>query len=197
MEKQGLFSKENVGNGVFIFTQDGNFISPKFWGLYEQTESPVGIAILEDRKLLIALEGSKNSLVLLDYGKELPGTKFDSWNEARKDVEGIQKTKDLASIGSPAAQFCLNYERGMIGKEQWYIPTADDFQLMFDHKKELDIALAISGGNAIETDDWHWISTRRYDKSNWIFNWSDGSRNYDSQINYYRVRPVSAFLSTL
>lgn len=197
MEKQGLFTNETVGKGVFIFTQNGNFISSKFWGLYEQSENPVGVAILADRKLLVALEGSKESMVLLDYNKELPGIKYESWDEARTDYNGMQNTKDLAALGSPAAQFCLDYSYGQIGKGEWYMETADEAQLKFDHKKELDIALAIAGGNAIETDDWHWTSTRRHEKSNWVFNWDHGSRDYYYQDLNIRVRPVSAFLSTL
>jgi len=197
MEKQGLFTKENVGKGVFIFTQNGNFISSKFWGLYEQSEKPVGVAILADRKLLVALEGSEKSLVLLNLKKELPGEKLESWDKARTESDGMQKTKDLDALGSPAAQFCLDYECGQIGKGQWYLETAADAQLKFDHKKELDIALAIAGGNAIETDDWHWTSTRRYENSNWVFDWYIEGRINIYQSYVYRVRPVSAFLSTL
>lgn len=197
MEKQGLFTKETVGKGVFIYTRNGNFIFSKFWGLHEQSETPVGVAILADRNLLVALEGSKESLILLDWEKELTGTKYESWDEARTDDNGMKATLDLASLGSPAAQFCLDYACGQIGKVQWYMETVDDAQLKFDHKKELDIALAIAGGNAIETDDWHWTCTRRYDKSNWVLHWSDGDRYDCDQFINLRVRPVSAFLSTI
>lgn len=193
MEKQGLFTKKTVGKGVFIFTRNGNFILSKFWGLYEQNETPVGVVILADRNLLVALEGSKKSLILLDWEKELTGKKYESWDEARTDANGMKATLDLASLGSPAAQFCLDYACGQIGKGQWYLETADDAQLKFDHKKELDIALSIAGGNAIEADDWHWTCTRRYDKSNWVLYWGNGLRNYYDQNYIDRVRPVSAF----
>lgn len=193
MEKQGLFTKQTVGKGVFIFTRNGNFILSKFWGLYEQSETPVGVVILADRNLFVALEGSTGGLILLDHKKELTGKKHESWDKARSDTNGMKATLDLASLGSPAAQFCLDYACGQIEKGQWYLETTDDAQLKFDHKKELDIALSIAGGNAIETDDWHWTCTRRYDKSNWVLYWSNGYRASGSQSSSFRVRPVSAF----
>lgn len=30
--KKGIYTKENVGNGAFIFTVNKNFVEPKFWG---------------------------------------------------------------------------------------------------------------------------------------------------------------------
>lgn len=35
---KGIYTKENVGNGVFIFTVNKNFVKPKFWGLHEENE---------------------------------------------------------------------------------------------------------------------------------------------------------------
>ena len=35
---KGIYTKENVGNGVFIFTANKNFVEPKFWGLHEENE---------------------------------------------------------------------------------------------------------------------------------------------------------------
>jgi hypothetical protein len=35
---KGIYTKENVGNGVFIFTANKNFIDLKFWGLIRSVE---------------------------------------------------------------------------------------------------------------------------------------------------------------
>lgn len=35
--KKGIYTKENVGNGAFIFTANKSFVEPKFWGLHEKT----------------------------------------------------------------------------------------------------------------------------------------------------------------
>jgi len=194
MKNQGIYTKENVSEGVYIFTENGNYVSPKFWGVHELDEKPVGAAIIGERKLLVALTGSENSLELLDWNKDLKSEKFESLEDALKFDEGDKVTTDLVEMESDAATFCNDYECGQIAKGNWYIPTLKDMQFMYDNKKDLDIALAIAGGNAIETDDWHWTATRRYDKSHWIFDWNDGYRGYGNQDDSFRVRPVSASL---
>jgi hypothetical protein len=196
MNNQGIYTKAGLKKSVYIYTESENFILPKFWGLHEKEEKPVGVAIIADKNLLVALEGSDNSLELLDWSKDLKSTKCEDIEAALKDQNGEATTAELAELGSPAAQFCANYQAGQLGAGKWYMPTANDFQLMYDHKKELDIALAICGGNAIETDNWHWTSTRRYDKSNWIYCWYDGYRYCNFQNYCGRVRPVSAFLNS-
>ena len=35
---KGIYTKENVGNGVFIFTANKSFVEPKFGGLHEENE---------------------------------------------------------------------------------------------------------------------------------------------------------------
>lgn len=190
MNNQGLFTKESAPKSVYIYTESGSLVLPKFWGLYEETEKPVAAAIIADRNLLVALEGSEKSLMLLDWEKELQSPKFETIEDSLKDDKGEETTAQLAEMGSPAALFCANYQ---IGIGRWYMPTMADFQLMYDNKKELDIALAIAGGNAVETDDWHWTSTRRYDKSHCILYWSNGDRDNINQYYCIRVRPVSAF----
>jgi len=197
MKNQGIYNSQDAGNGVFIFTESGNYVTPKFWGIHEDSENPVGVAIIRERKLLVALNGSDGSLELLDYNKELTGKKLESLDDALLDEKGIESTSELASMGSEVATFCKEYESGQISKGNWYLPTVRDMQLMYDNKKELDIALAICGGEAIETDDWHWTSTRRSDRTHWIFYWNDGDRSDFNQYGIYRVRPVSAFLSSL
>ena len=196
MNNQGIYNKENVAKGVYIYTENSNFIQPKFWGLYEENEKPAGSVIFADRNLLVALNGSESDIRLLDWGIDLKSTEYENIDSALTDQNGEETTAQLAETGSPAALFCMDYKCGHVDK--WYLPTLSDMQLMYDHQKELDIALAIAGGNAIETDDWHWTSTRRYDKSHWLFNWLNGIEDIFNQNGSCRVRPVSAsFLLSL
>ena len=187
MRNRGKFRKEYAHNGVYIYTENESLIVPKFWGLYE-IEKPVGAAIIGGRNLLVALTGSEDSLTLLDSDKELVSTKYEDIEEALTDQNGVKTTADLAELGSPAALFCKEYKAGGF---DWYLPTLADFQLMYDNKKELDIALAICGGNMIETDNWHWISTRRHDQHHWFSHWSYGYHDLSYQDFHNRVRPVS------
>lgn len=192
MNKQGIFTKENIKKGVYIYTENSNFILPKFWGLHEENETPVGAVIIADRNLLVSLNGSDGALILLKGSADLASDKHVTIEDALKDMNGAETSAQLAEMNSPASLFCKKYKCGHI--DNWYLPTLSDMQLMYDHKKDLDIALAIVGGNAIETDDWHWTSTRRHDSSHWVFGWVDGDRFYNLQDYDNRVRPVSAFL---
>ena len=193
MQPTGKFTVSEAPKGVYIFTESKNCIVPKFWGLYEKEENPVGAIILSDYKMIVALTGSKSSIPLLNYGINQENLKYESLEDALKDFNGKDETKVLAHLGSVSAKFCLEYSCGNIQKGEWHLPSMGELQIMFTHKKELDIALAICGGNAIETDDWHWSSTRRYDKSNWVLSWGNGNRNYYvDPYDYNMVRPVSA-----
>lgn len=194
METKGKFQVTDAPEGVYIYTGDKKCIVPKFWGLYEKEETPIGAIIIADRNLVVALTGSDSALELLDYNAVQQGKKFESIEDAIQSFNGKEDTKLLAEFGSDAANFCLNYKYGYITQGNWYLPSIGELQLMYNHKKELDIALAICGGNAIETDDWHWSSTRRRNKSNWGFNCYNGNRFSNYQDLDYRVRPVSALL---
>ena len=45
---KGIYTKENVGNGVFIFTANKSFVEPKFWGLHEENEQAQCVVIIHD-----------------------------------------------------------------------------------------------------------------------------------------------------
>lgn len=49
---KGIYTKENVGNGVFIFTVNKNFVKPKFWGLHEENEQAQCAVIIHDGNAL-------------------------------------------------------------------------------------------------------------------------------------------------
>ena len=49
---KGIYTKENVGNGVFIFTVNKNFVEPKFWGLHEENEQAQCVVIIHDGNAL-------------------------------------------------------------------------------------------------------------------------------------------------
>lgn len=49
---KGIYTKENVGNGAFIFTVNKNFVEPKFWGLHEENEQAQCVVIIHDGNAL-------------------------------------------------------------------------------------------------------------------------------------------------
>lgn len=191
MESKSIFSKAQVVDGVYIFTESKQFVSPKYWGMYEDQEKAVCAVIIKDgQALAVAPEDIKDEYVqLLDWDKSQTGKKYDSIEKALTDVDGLENTKALADIGSEVAKEVLALN--ILGNS-WHIPTLGELQMMYEHKAMFTAALAITEKKPL-SDTWYWSSTRRGDKTNYVFCWDGGSRFSSFQINYNRVRPVSAF----
>jgi len=117
-------------------------------------------------------------------------TEYSSVEKALEDNSGKENTDKLCKAGSKAALFCREFG------PSWYLPTLSEMRLLFDSKKEIDAAITIAGGEPLNWR-YHWTSTRYNKTCNWIFDWCGGDRRYCNQRDRNRVRPVSAFLSTL
>lgn len=188
MEK-GIYTKDNVGNGVFIFTENKQFVEPKFWGFHEENEKALcAVIVNEDNALFFYPEDVDNDThILLEWDKEQTGEKHTSIEDGMKDTDGLCNTKALADAGSKIAQKVLALNLGGL---QWYIPTLQENIVGYNNKM-VNAVLAISGKQPIR-DSWYWSSTRAGDKSNFVLLWVNGLRNDSNQNYIYWVRAVSA-----
>ncbi len=195
IESKGCYDRLNIEDGVpYIYTTNGKFILPQFWGLYEETEKPVGIALKEGQHgVLVALKDSKKYLVLLDeYQKDITGKSFNNDKDARSDWNSRVNTKLLVKVGSPAAKFCADYETETIKKGYWWLPSYAEMRLMCRHKNKIDACLTVCDGSPLYYG-WHWTSTLFSFRSAWIFRWYHGGAHTNSKSEHIRVRPISAF----
>lgn len=195
IENRGCYGKLNVEDGVpYIYTANGLFILPQFWGLYKETEKPVGVALKEGQHgVLVALKGSEKYLTLLDdYQKDVTGKSFDSDEDAKSDWNGKENTELFVKAGSPAAKFCADYETEPIKKGNWWLPSYAEVELMCRHKDKIDACLTVCAGSPLFYG-WHWMSTLFSSCSAWIFYWNNGYTCSNYKDNLYRVRPISAF----
>jgi hypothetical protein len=189
MEK-GIYTKDNVGNGVFIFTENKQFVEPKFWGFHEENEKALcAVIVNEGNALFFYPEDVDNDThILLEWDKEQTDEKHTSIEDGMKDTDGLCNTKALADAGSEIAQKVLALNLGGL---QWYIPTLQENIAGYNNKTVVNAVLAISGKQPIK-DNWYWSSTRSRDKSNFVLDWVDGYRYYNSQNDNSWVRAVSA-----
>lgn len=189
MEK-GIYTKDNVGNGVFIFTENKQFVEPKFWGFHEENEKALcAVIVNEGNALFFYPEDVDNDThILLEWDKEQTDEKHTSIEDGMKDTDGLCNTKALADAGSEIAQKVLALNLGGL---QWYIPTLQENIAGYNNKTVVNAVLAISGKQPIK-DNWYWSSTRSRDKSNFVLDWGYGDRYYSIQSNNYWVRAVSA-----
>lgn len=187
---KGIYTKENVGNGVFIFTVNKNFVEPKFWGLHEENEQAQCVVIIHDGNALFFYpEDMDNAThILLDWEKEQTGKIYPTAEEGMKDTDGIGYTKALAASGSEIAEKVIALD--LCGLS-WHIPTLQESVLGYEHKVMLNAALAICGKQPMK-DDWYWCSTRKEDERNFSLHWLRGYYYSTYQDFKYWVRPVSA-----
>lgn len=189
MEK-GIYTKDNVGNGVFIFTENKQFVEPKFWGFHEENEKALcAVIVNEGNALFFYPEDVDNDThILLEWDKEQTDEKHTSIEDGMKDTDGLCNTKALADAGSEIAQKVLALNLGGL---QWYIPTLQENIAGYNNKTVVNAVLAISGKQPIK-DNWYWSSTRSRDKSNFVLIWGIGSRSNYNQGSSDWVRAVSA-----
>jgi len=178
-------TKENCSDGVYICTESDKLWLPQFFGLCKEKAKCVAF-VKGDMKRMISLKGSDSGLQMLPDGVKVALEEYSSVENALKDNTGRTNTEAFLKAGSKAAEFCK--EMG----PDWYIPTLNEMNTFFENKKEIDAALTIAGGDPIPPY-YHWTSTRYSSRSNWIFDWFNGSRSIYDQDNNFRVRPVSAF----
>ena len=187
---KGIYTKENVGNGVFIFTVNKNFVEPKFWGLHEENEQAQCVVIIHDGNALFFYpeDMDNETHILLDWEKEQTGKIYPTTEEGMKDTDGIGNTKALAASGSEITEKVIALD--LCGLS-WHIPTLQESVLGYEHKVMLNTALAICGKQPVK-DDWYWCSTRKENKRNFVLDWYYGVRDYFNLASNYWVRPVSA-----
>jgi hypothetical protein len=188
--KKGIYTKENVGNGVFIFTANKSFVEPKFWGLHEENEQAQCVVIIHDGNALFFYpeDMDNDTHILLDWEKEQTGKIYPTTEEGMKDTDGIGNTKALTVSGSEIAEKVIALD--LCGLS-WHIPTLQESVLGYEHEIMLKAALTICGKQPMK-NEWYWCSTRKANKRIFILDWLDGRYDYNYQDNYNWVRPVSA-----
>lgn len=190
MEK-GIYTKDNVGNGVFIFTENRQFVEPKFWGLHEENEKALCAVIVNDGNTLFFYpeDVDNDTHILLDWDKYQTGKQHPDIEDGMRDTDGLANTKALADTGSEIAKKVLVLNLGGL---QWHIPTLQEIHLGYNNKIMLNASLGISCKQLIK-DSWYWSSTRKNNKYNFVLYWGSGNRYNDVLSNDNWVRPVSAF----
>ena len=153
--KKGICTKENVGNGVFIFTANKSFVEPKFWGLHEENEQAQCVAIVHDGNALFFYpeDMDNDTHILLDWEKEQTGKIYPTTEEGMKDTDGIGNTKALAASGSEIAEKVIALD--LCGLS-WHIPTLQESVLGRENKR--NFVLDWSNGRCdVNQDVYNWV----------------------------------------
>ncbi len=95
-----------------------------------------------------------------------------------------------------AAQICNDLQITEGGKTygDWYLPSKEELNLMYQNKATIDVtALANSGSAFVSTYYWSSSENRNYHGGAWEQNFGSGHQNGLSKTNTGRVRAVRAF----
>ena len=187
-----------IPEGVYILHETLGVRTVDSWNP-KNNDGVVGILLIEDEhKIVVALEDSPNNLTWSsEYGLINQPVDFDELENAEPDFNGEYYCQRLDSPNYPAAYYCKTYNKG---NRSWYLPSAGELRLIYNHLEEVQNALETVGGqkfvtNWNEGDPAYWSSTEDSATNAWALD------TYNVYLdNYYnkvsdcaKVRPVSNF----
>ncbi|TKS57179.1 Lcl C-terminal domain-containing protein [Mesohalobacter halotolerans] len=93
-----------------------------------------------------------------------------------------------------AARICNELQVTEGGKTygDWYLPSKEELNLMYQNKVTIDATAVANGGGGFASA-YYWSSTELVNTNAWIQNFNDGFQNFYNKSLTYRVRAVRAF----
>ena len=164
----GVCVMRELSGGFVIAKENAANVSVKFGG-YNKTIAGI-------------VTTSTTATALLD---------FDGYGNTTKIIEQLAGyTDSYGTVGAPAAEACAAYTfpNGKMG----YMPALGEWQLAFNNKTEVDSAMSLIGGTAIE-EAYYWSSTLKSVYSGWAFRWIYGHLSETQKGSSNRVRAFASF----
>lgn len=93
-----------------------------------------------------------------------------------------------------AAHICAELQITEGGKTygDWYLPSKEELNLMYQNKATINTTATANGGSAFATN-YYWSSTESSNGTAWRKNFSSGLQNTYLKISTYYVRAIRAF----
>lgn len=193
-------------NGVYIFTESGEFIKASMWS---NTSSPVGIALITNNtKALISLSepcddiewgpsGFVNGIVATEYNysNNIPG-------KANDDYSGFSNTQLAVDALNPKSNHAISIANNyhFTNNITGYLPALGELNDMMNHFTDIQDALLAIAAEPIKQAP-YWSSTQHYlDYRAWAWSIGEGGafamlRNDNTPVsswtNHCRVRPFA------
>ena len=186
-------------DGVYILHETLGVRTVNEWNP-EDNDGVVGVLVVEDEhKIVVALEDSPE---YLSWSKKrgLINEPIKKDEDAESDFNGEYYCQKLDSPDFPAAYYCKTYNKG---GRNWYLPSAGELRLIYNHLEEVQNALETVGGQKFVTT-WggnvplYWSSTENSTEDAWFLGLNNGYFGWSYKVCYKvsdcaKVRPVSNF----
>lgn len=190
------YTLQNVPNGVYIIDTD-NLLYPRANWDTANNANAMGVAVISDNCRFAISKVQGGDMEWGGYGTLINDivTTTDT-GSAKTDYDGYGNTnKIISQLGAEntfAANYCKNTSGLFPDGRQGYLPSLGELQEAYNNKSEVDACMSLIGGEAINTNYYHWTSTQYSANYSWVLLWGDGNVGIDYK---YNTRPVRAFLS--
>ena len=97
-----------------------------------------------------------------------------------------------------AARICNELQVTEGGKTygDWYLPSKEELNLMYQNKATIDATAGVNGGSGFASA-YYWSSTENNNNNAWKQNFDNGNQNNNNKNNTNRVRAVRDFKQTI
>ena len=97
-----------------------------------------------------------------------------------------------------AARICNELQVTEGGKTygDWYLPSKEELDLMYQNKATIDATAGVNGGSGFASA-YYWSSTEYNNNNAWKQNFDNGNQNNNNKNNTNRVRAVRDFKQTI
>lgn len=187
---EGVTLDTTPADGIWIIFDDGNCVrydSVAGGGL--NTDHVVAVGIKQgDRSIAVALHDAAG-------GEDVTLTTADGEDDYLYCAEYIDAVADWDGKGNTDHLRANHLNPAIDLRPGQWIPSVAEMYLIFTHRRELNKALQVAGGEPIK-GVWYWTSTEGSAASAWLLHLSDGYLDWSAKASLKcRVRPVSAFIS--
>ena len=163
---------------------------------------PIGVVVYDDdithEKWIMALDNATSYIKWSTEEVDVPEiTNYTIERTAVSDLKSCENTEAMLALGEskyPAAAAAKNYAPAGAEstKGKWCLPSAGIWNMVNNHRTEIDAAISRASGTSLSGDYW---SSSEYSSTN-AWRWSSSGAFYDNvkghfSFNiYYDVRPV-------
>ena len=184
-----------------IYYSDGTCIKEFVLG-----RIPIGVVVymdtVDNQKWIMALDDATSGVKWSTEYVDVPNlTNYQTKETAVNDVKSCENTEAMLALGElryPAAAVAKNYvpivARHTKGK--WCLPAAGIWNMVNNHREEIDAAISRASGTSLGSSDYYWSSSEYSSYDAWAWNSSGAFTNgykggsYASNDKFPYVRPV-------
>ncbi len=141
------------------------------------------VAAIDDQSAGVKWRGGSSNYLTMARGDEIYAGKMNT-----SVIISVHSAKN--DYDDHAALLCANYQGGGYG--DWYLPSKEELNLMYQNKTPINVIATANGGSAF-SNSVYWSSTENSDIGAWRQYFLDGSQYANNKGNTNSVRAIRAF----